>query len=567
MEGPLLSVKNCAVCYKSNSGSIDAVENLSFQVNKGEMVSLIGETGSGKSSVALALMGLLEEEKVSGGIYYNGVNIKDLIKKRKYRWKKAAIVFQNRLEVLNPFIKLKDQLLETIKHVPDPEAYRENIIATLNMLELDTMWLDRYAHELSGGMRQKFLISMALASRPQILIMDEPTSALDTVSKEKVVTLLKELNEKQEMTVILITHDIMLARQICTRVIVLYKGNLVEAGPVAKVFDDPAHPYTKGLLNSSPDFNPYCDLWGIPERINCGTNDGCRFYSRCFQAVADCKTNLPAPAFSCDRQIACLRGGIVTRLHAKNITKSYILKGQKVKACNACHIKIRAGEVVALVGPSGAGKSTLAGIISGFLKQDEGMVFLDGKAMEGTSALKKTGGIQVVFQDPYSALDEYMTVVRAVQEPLIILKIYDRQEQVRRVKSVLETVGLSSSAEFMAQKCGTLSGGQRQRVALARSLIMEPQILIADEITSMLDASTKANILRVLKEQQNRKGFSMLYITHDISIARKIADTAYIMRHGEIVEWGNAQRVLNSYQQKNSVRTIYNSACAVANIN
>jgi peptide/nickel transport system ATP-binding protein len=550
MQKSFLSVKDLSIYYENNCDSINAVENFSFHANKGEIVGIIGETGSGKSSIALALMGLLEGkgEKVSGNIYYNGVDIWNLIEKKKYRWEKAAIVFQNRLEILNPFLKLREQLFETIKHVPDHEKYIENIISTLKKLDLDTIWLDRYPHELSGGMRQKFLLSMALACQPQILIMDEPTSALDTISKIKVVRLLKELNEKQAMTIILITHDIMLAKQICNRVIVLYKGNLVEAGSAIKVFNDPAHPYTKGLLNSSPDFNPYGDLWGIPEKIHSDAGNGCRFFCRCFQAVTECKTKLPKPILSCGRQIACLRGGIVTRLHAKNINKTYLLKGKKIKACDSCDIKVRAGEIVTLVGPPGAGKSTLAGIISGFIKQDKGKIFYNDKEVKDTTALKMIDGIQIVFQDPYSAIDEYMTVAQSVQEPLRILKIYDPQKQLKHMKSVLETVGLTSSTDFIAQKCGTLSGGQRQRVALARSLIMEPQLLIADEITSMLDASTKANILRVLKEQQNKKGFSMLYITHDISIARKIADTAYVMQNGKIVDWGNAQHVLKNYR-------------------
>lgn len=549
MQDPLLYVKNLSICYENNCGTINAVENISFDINKGEIVGVIGETGSGKSSIALALMGLLKGkgEKVSGNIYYNGVDIENLIKEKKYRWEKAAIVFQNRLEVLNPFIKLREQLFETIKHVPDREKYMENVIATLKELNLDTIWLDRYPHELSGGMRQKFLLSMALTCRPQLLIMDEPTSSLDKVSKNKVVRLLKKLNKKQSMTIFLTTHDITLARQICDRVIVLYEGNLVEAGSAATVLDDPVHPYTKGLLNSSPDFNPYGDLWGIPDKINSGGGNGCRFFCRCFQAVEECRTNLPEPMFSCGRQIACLRGGIVTRLYAKNIAKTYFFKGKKVRACDDCDIRVRAGEIVALVGPPGAGKSTLAGIVSGFIRQDEGEVFYNDKVVKDTAELRRIGGIQIVFQDPYSALDEYMTVADSVLEPLKILKIYDTEKQIRRMKAVFEMVGLPSSDDFAVQKCGTLSGGQRQRVALARSLIMEPQLLIADEITSMLDASTKANILRVLKKQQNMKGFSMLYVTHDISIARKIADKAYVMRGGKIVDRGNALYVLKNY--------------------
>lgn len=294
------------------------------------------------------------------------------------------------------------------------------------------------------------------------------------------------------------------------------------------------------MINASPAINPYRDLWGIPgEPCSSGTNRQCSFYNRCNQKIEICKTRIPQLEYiSANRKVACNRGGIVTLLRGKGICKSFQLKNKTIKACVNCDIEIHSGEVVVLIGESGSGKTTLASILSGILSKDEGDVLFGEIEIRGNNATCRKNGIQVVFQDPFSATNEHLSIAKVVSEPLDILNIGTKQERLEKAKQALKDVQLPSDDIFIARKCYMLSGGQRQRVALARSLVMEPKLLIADEISSMLDPSTQANILRLLKGLQNEKGFAMLYITHDLDLARKIADRVYVMKEGRIIWHG-----------------------------
>lgn len=324
-----------------------------------------------------------------------------------------------------------------------------------------------------------------------------------------------------------------------TRLMVMYAGNIMEEGPTEEILKDSLHPYTRGLIYASPAINPYRDMWGIPGEIERTGENECPFYSRCSQGIKACKTEHPVLLEACaHRKVACIRGGIVTLLQGSNIYKNYQFKGKNIEACSDCSIQVKSGEVAALIGESGSGKTTLAEILAGALQANRGEVFFEGRRVAGNSETSRKAGIQMVFQDPLSAINEQFSIEEAVREPLDIIKAGSKDQRLDAVRSALKSVQLPSAADFLSRRCYTLSGGQRQRVALARSLVMKPKLLIADEISAMLDPSTGANILRLLKGLQNPEGFAMLYITHDLALAQKIADKIYVMRQGVIIEQG-----------------------------
>ncbi|MDD4570051.1 MAG: ABC transporter ATP-binding protein, partial [Tepidanaerobacteraceae bacterium] len=414
---------------------------------------------------------------------------------------------------------------------------------------------DNFPHQLSGGMRQKVMIAMALACDPEVLIVDEPTTALDAISKAEIVDLLSKLHREKRFSMIVISHDFYVIARLTGKMCVMYRGCILEDGITSDILKNPLHTYTRGLINSSPSINPYQDLWGIPRASESVPEKGCPFYPRCSQKLNICKDKRPKLEYvSLERRVACNQGGIVTLLEATDINKTYSFKGRKIRACKNCHMSVRSGEIVALIGQSGSGKTTLASILSGYLTSDSGNIKYLGQPVKQHEFTCRPEAIQMVFQDPFSSINDQLTVLQAVSEPLDILKYQSPEERKKRAQKALSNVELSNDDVFLNRRCFTLSGGQRQRVSIARSLVMEPKLLIADEISSMLDPSTQANILRLLKGLQNSMGFAMIYITHDLDLARKIADKLYIMYQGEIVETGPAWEVFdnpgNEYTRK-----------------
>lgn len=550
-----LEVKDLSIYYGYYHGStpdradihevgIVAVHNVSFTLHEGNSLGIIGESGSGKTSLALAVMGLLDKSaRVKGQVLYDTVDLQQLSERqrKKYRWHKIAMVFQNSLDVLNPVLTVHEQIIEAIRRHeglsrPAARARTDELLCTVG---LDPAWGKSYPHELSGGMRQRVLIAMALACDPQFLIVDEPTASLDAMTKGEIVDLLHRLQKERQFGLIVISHDMSVVAGLTSQLAVMYQGYFLETGFTKDVLKNPMHPYTRGLLNSSPSINPYRDLWGIPVELRPNTTSGCPFYARCDQAIAICKQKRPALQYvSVEREVACNRGGIVTLLVGRGIYKTYKQGKRRVQACINCNLAVRAGEIVVLIGQSGSGKTTLASILSGLLPADAGEVLFEDERLIGNAATSRYGGIQMVFQDPFSATNPYFTTQQVVAEPLDILGIQSKTERKAAVRQALRDVQLPDSEEFLQRPCYELSGGQRQRLALARSLVLKPKLLIADEISSMLDPSTEANILRLLKGLQNSQGFAMLYITHDLNLARKIADKVYVMYQGQIVDVG-----------------------------
>jgi len=547
----LLEIKELSIEYISDKNTVRAVEDVSLTLVKGDLLGLVGESGSGKTTIALGIMGLLPETtKTSGSIFFNG---RDLVSmsdddKDAIRWKRISIVFQNSLDVLNPVIKVGHQISEPIiEHLGIENAEAKAKCSELfRLVGLDPVWLDAYPHQLSGGMRQRALIAMALSCDPDIMILDEVTSSLDAFTKIEIRDLLLRLQKKAGYSMILISHDVTLLSTITNRMIVMYAGKIMEKGKTGDIIDYPMHPYTRGLINSTPGIFLYRDLWGIHGEAPAGQIQGCPFYERCTQGIDLCAALSPdLKMVEGKREVACHLGGIATVLKASGMNYSYRLpNGRTLNAVKDVVLDIREGEVLAIVGQTGSGKSTLAHMLAGVMGSDVGEIIFKGNKMNGDKYGSGYGGIQIVFQDPISSTSSRLTVLDAVKEPLDINGLESHEDRIYLVKSTLQSVGLQSSDEFLCRYCGSLSGGQRQRVAIARALIMRPKLLIADEITSALDVSTAANVLRLLKGLQNSRGFAMIYITHDLMIALKVADRIAVMDEGKIIETGNAHEVM-----------------------
>lgn len=560
MNKPILNIKNLSVEYIVKSEDIVGLSDLSLSISKGESLGIIGESGSGKTSLAMAIMGLIKSpHTVKGSISFKGKEINGLSQNElaHFRWNKIAMVFQNSLDTLNPLITIHEQIYEVIAtHTDLPKGQiNDRINHVLTQVGLSLNLAYSYPHELSGGMRQRMLIAMALSCEPELLIVDEPTSALDMVSKNEIIQLLAQLYQKHNFALLVISHELDTVLKLTSHTGVMYAGSMIEKGKTTEVIQDPIHPYTKGLLNSSPAVNPFGDMWGIPSERKTNPPLACAFKNRCTQYTDLCSTIKPKlESISPSRQVACNRGGIVTILKGTGLSKTFTSPQRVVKACQNCNIDIKSGEIIALIGESGSGKTTLANILSGIIKADEGQVLFQDGIVNGNNFTSKENGIQMVFQDPFSSLNENLTIKEAIGEPLKVIKKRSSHVIKREVAKILTEVQLPNDHNFINRKCYTLSGGQRQRVSLARSLIINPKLLIADEISSMLDPSTEANILRLLKGLQNKKGFSMLYITHDLAVARKISDIVYVMSSGKIVEKGRAAQIFtapkNPYTKK-----------------
>ncbi|UMZ73440.1 ABC transporter ATP-binding protein [Natranaerofaba carboxydovora] len=552
----MLTINDLSIKYLFDDNEIKAVNKVTFSLEPGESVGIIGETGSGKSTLAHSLLDLISApHEKQGEIIIDQKNIFDLPAKEinELRWSTAAIVFQNSLEVLNPVMKIGDQVIEPLRKKSSLSKAEEEkeLLKLFDMVDLDIKWKDAYPHQLSGGMRQRMLLAMALSCKPKLLILDEPTSSLDAISREKLQNLLKNLQNELGFSMLVISHEIGTITKLTDKLMIMYQGEMVEKGVTDEILDYPAHPYSRGLINSSVEVFPYKDLWGIPGEPEIGVKvskkEKCLFSSRCTQMIEKCKNERPThQKISLNREVLCHQGGITDVLKAKELWKSFELGNSSVSAVAGVDISLKHGETAALLGPSGSGKSTLAHLLCGFIPHDEGKIEFLNKEVNGNWVVKEEGGIQLILQDPYSSISHRLTVYEAVTEPLYINKIGDPTERTDRCKKVLSSVQLPSDDEFLDRWCSSLSGGQRQRLAIARGLIMKPKVLIADEITSMLDVSTQANIMRLLKGLQNKEGFSLLYITHDLQLARKVAEKIYVLDEGKVIEEGSATKVFEN---------------------
>ncbi len=539
-----LNVNNLTIKY--NNRDTFALDDLSMTVSAGECIGIIGESGSGKTSFLSSIMGLLDKKtEISGHILYKGQDLLSLneIQLNQIRWSEIAIVFQNSLKYLNPSLTIFEQIAETFKS--KKLKINEDIILELfSAFNLDKKWLKAYPHQLSGGMRQRVFIIMALVLKPNLLLIDEPTTSLENINKNELINYLLDLKNNKKQTMIIVSHDLSIIRRLADKILVLYKGRLFEQNDMLSVLNYPKHPYTRALIMASHNINPYKDLWGI-KKIDNQENPACIYYNYCTQRIEKCINQKPQTLVGSG--VSCIRGGIVDMLTLDKIVKKYYLKHDEIVACDNCSFNLQHGEIISIIGESGSGKSSLANVIVGLEKLDSGQIIYNEDEFDSSNKMAIFGGVQIVPQDPYSSMNPRFSVKDAILEPIVINNLIEVSDYYKVAYNMLEMVELNELVA-LEDTISSLSGGQLQRVAIARALCMKPKLLIADEITSSLDISTTVNLLRLLKKLQNEKGFSMLFITHDLKIARKISEKIIVMRDGKIIEKGLVNEIFDTPQ-------------------
>lgn len=537
-DGPVLSVEDLSVRYEPKVGhAVDAVKRASLQVAPGEFVGLAGESGSGKTTFAQAVLKLLRSPgKVTGGrIRWGDVDVTDLDEDavRPMRWSYVSTVFQSSMNSLNPVVRVRKVFEDVIsQHTGDDDkAARARAEELFDLVSVDARFLDMFPHELSGGMRQRVNLALALALKPQLVLFDEPTTGLDVVVQKSILDKIRELQERERFGAILITHDMGTLLDFSDRVAVMYEGEIVEdIGAQKAVSEGPQHPYSIHLVGS------YAELLGedVEGYTGAALDDPDEVRE---QAVAERKTVLEVKNLG--RRFEKRRG----------------FRVEHVDAVDDVSFTLEEGSVTALVGQSGSGKSTIARILTRIDTPTSGSVLYhpkDGSAaqditkLRGKVAREYRRNLQYVFQDPYAALNPTLTVGYSLARPLMNFLHVGRREAVERAASLLETVGLTPAGRFIGRLPHELSGGQRQRVVIARALAAEPRLVIADEPIASLDVSIRAEILEVLQNLVKEHGVGMLYITHDLLSAKSLAHHALVLRDGKLVESGPAIDVIEN---------------------
>ena len=525
------------------SGPVMALDRLSLSLKKGESLGIIGESGSGKTTFGKAIMGICEGT-VEGVINFKGRNLLALSgeEMRCLRWNEISMVRQNTGTVLNPAYTVEEQIMEPILEHTDavPETARKKASMLIEKVGLPSEKLKAFPNELSGGEKQRVMIAMALSNEPSLVILDEPTASLDAITRRQIIDLFSII--KEECSLIVISHDVNTVASL-DKIAVLYSSRLMEYGDTGLILKSPRHPYTRALLKSHPFMHSTKDLQGIRGHIfySFEKTEGCRFSSRCIQKTELCEKEMPELKQWGDRMLACHRGGVHTLLKVNKVNASYTSRngGKNYRVLKDLSFEMDIGDIVSLVGQTGCGKSTLARCLTRILKYDSGDIIFDGEKIEGIEPLAYHKKVQLIFQDPLEATSPRLNVLRIVKEPLDLQGNLDEAEKVKKVKKTLEEVSLPSSETFLKKYPHQLSGGELQRVTIARALVNDPFLLIADEPTSFLDVSIQAKILKLLMELQNQRGLTLLFITHDIALARKVSDRILVMKEGRIIEGGS----------------------------
>ena len=597
MNTPLLQIKDLHTDIEIRNGVVRALSGVDLHVNPGETLGIVGESGSGKTMTALSLMGLLPQggKVSSGSIILDGQDLTQLPlkEKRKLRGTKVGMIFQDPLTSLNPTMKIGLQVCEPLR-VHEKLSKREALARAVEILKRVGMprpevVINNYPHQLSGGMRQRVMIAMALVCKPRILIADEPTTALDVTTQMQILDLIDELRDEYKMGVILITHDLGVVAGHTDRVAVMYAGRIVETAPTKTLFTEPKHRYTSSLMAALPEraLAAGTKLFSIPGAPPSLTNlpVGCRFAARCLWATDECRAGYPDLSgdenhtFSCfhpvqegDESPAVLQAmmdsgkaedavdatGQISHeilLDVKEASREYESAGSGffkrdkgvVSAVDRVSITVNKGETYGLVGESGCGKSTVGRLIAGLEPPSGGAIELDGRdlaTLKGRDAVRIHRDVQMMFQDSYAAMDPRMRIDQILAEPMSIQKTGNARQIAERIMEILEQVGLTE--EILDRYPHEFSGGQLQRIGFARSLTLAPDLIVADEPVSALDVSVQAQVLNLMKDLQQELGLSYLFISHDLAVVQYMADRIGVMYLGRIVEEGPAHEVVKN---------------------
>lgn len=543
---PLLSIKNLSLDFIAESGTVNALKNISLTVNKGEVVALVGESGSGKSVTSLSILQLLPSPPAkfsTGEILFseNGNETTDLLKRKRnemqdIRGNKIAMIFQEPMTSLNPVLTCGDQVMESLllhKKITKPEAKQQTInwFEKVKLPDPETIF-NRYPHQLSGGQKQRVMIAIAMCCEPSLLICDEPTTALDVTVQKTILQLIKELQQQSNMGVIFITHDLGVVAEIADRAVVMYKGEIVEQNSVKEIFNTPEHPYTQALLACRPvNHERGKRLPVVSDFI------GEKIKSK-KQEITNKEVAKP--------------GNPEVLLTAENLSVWFPVKktilGKALsytKAVDDVSFEVYKGETLGLVGESGCGKTTLGRTLLRLIEPTSGKIVYNGidltaKKRSELRSLRKE--VQIVFQDPYSSLNPRITIGSAIAEPMKVHGIFPTDKQRRsKVTELLEKVNLK--AEHFNRYPHEFSGGQRQRIVIARALALNPSFIVCDESVSALDVSVQAQVLNLLNDLKKEFGFTVIFISHDLSVVRYISDRIMVMNKGKIEERGKADDI------------------------
>ncbi|MBO3115165.1 ABC transporter ATP-binding protein [Winogradskyella sp. DF17] len=551
----LLKVESLAISFKNKDRYTEIIKSISFELPVNSITAIVGESGSGKSVTALALMGLLPpklSKLTSGNLLFMGKQLIGLPNEqfRKIRGKDIAMIFQEPMSSLNPSMRCGNQVAEILKeHCALSELeIRQEVLNLFEQVKLPNpnRIYKAYPHEISGGQKQRVMIAMAIACKPKLLIADEPTTALDVTVQKEILDLLKDIQGKTKMSILFISHDLALVSELAHNVIVMYKGEIVEQGTKSSIFNTPEHRYTKALIGARPSTNQR--LKSLPTISD--------FMSNSFRTQIITKKERQKKHNELYAQKPLLEINDVKKTYVSKV--GWFKKDSHFNAVDGVSFNVYPGETLGLVGESGCGKSTLGNVILQLDKATAGTIVYNGKDITNLSKpemrqLRKD--IQIIFQDPFASLNPRLRVGEAILEPMKVYNIGNNsKDRKQRVLDILVSVGLTEEAfdRFPHE----FSGGQRQRIGIARTIALKPKLIICDESVSALDISVQAQVLNLLNDLKVKFGFTYIFISHDLSVVKYMADQLVVMNNGEIEEIGEADSVFANPQKDYTKRLI-----------